>query len=50
MVVEKLVTFLNDDGLSVVSKEEKEVHELQKMRAVFGSEQLVWCSWFEGLG
>ena len=35
MVVEKLVTFLDNDSLRVVSNEENEVHVLQKMRAVF---------------
>ena len=37
MVVGKLVTSLDDDGLRVASNEEKEV--LQKMTAVFGSEE-----------
>ena len=36
-VVEKLVSFLDVDGLRVMSNEEKD-SVLQKIRAVFGSE------------
>ena len=39
VVVEKLVTFLNDGGVRVAGSEETEV--LQKIRAVFGSEEWV---------
>ena len=48
VVVEKVVTFLVDEGLEAEGNEEEE--DLQKMRPVFGSEEWVEVPWFEGSG
>ena len=46
-VVEKLVSFLDVDGLRVMSNEEKD-SVLQKIRAVFGSEKWVKVAGLKG--